>query len=1228
MVQTAKSNETYHTLKSKIITIYEYFTQHGDKKNAVKVKQLAKKLENREFLIAFCGHFSSGKSTMINQIIGENLLPSSPIPTSANLVKVKTGEDYAKVFFKKEKPRLYLAPYDYDLVKNYCKDGDEIEEIEISHSESPLPPNTVIMDTPGIDSADDAHRIATESAIHLADLIFYVMDYNHVQAELNFLFTQELTKAGKEVYLVINQIDKHNEEELSFSDFKKSVLDAYLAWGVQPARIFYTSLKDKNHSYNEYKELQHFIDQKLQISEESLVLSIYQSLKNITKDHLYQVRTLDEEELLPNIEILNELSDEEKKEITEKVLTIGITLENIGGKLEETKRNFDEAIAQILKNAYIMPFQTRDLAKDYLEACQLEFKVGFLFSKQKTEMERSSRLKAFYQDIIEKVKAQLEWHLKEFLLIFIKENGLDFGELLSKAQNFSINVPVELLINAVKPGARLSGEYVLHYTDDVAMEIIKLAKAELDNYKTYFLHSLQEKTGQLKEKYEAEYLTIKQYVNALSELKAFNERMKAKEEELDKLVIEVNNKEDFFQLFNKEDEKFQIVKGKAEQKNNKTKSEDDVDSEPTKEINLANVRNGVEENQVEQTVKRLQNASRNIEDLPGFQRVAAELKEKATRLDQKGFTVALFGAFSAGKSSFANALIGKRVLPVSPNPTTAAINKIKPVTSTHPHGTVLVKFKEKTAMLQDVNRALKAFDYQVNDLTEGLRKIDQIIVRKRAEEVQDKTHFTFLNAFKKGYETYGNLLGTTQNTELEEFGEFVAKEEKSCYVEWIELYYDCELTRKGITLVDTPGADSINARHTGVAFDYIKNSDAILFVTYYNHAFSRADREFLIQLGRVKDSFQMDKMFFLINAIDLAEDDAEKKTVVQYVKNQLLKYGIRNPHLYPLSSLLALQEIENQEEKSVSGMGHFQSDFSYFISNDLTEMTVKNATREIERVQQLVNKLIQSSTEDKTVKDEKRKDMERQKQNIKEFLQTQNVTSIQGRLLQESEELIYYIKQRVFLRFGDFFKESFNPSTLREDGRNLKTAIKAALDEFLESIGYDFAQEMRATTVRLDRLVEKVVADYQSALLRHLQQINGDLSFSSFEIKNEKQIDFTSAFVHLDRQIFTKAISYFKNPKSFFEKNEKRFMAEELERILVQPAEAYLKKESTRLNQYYLSILTEEFGRLLNHVKEETENFYLSLLSTLDGGVPIERLIEIYENISSVEGDANEKCSE
>ena len=78
-----------------------------------------------------------------------------------------------------------------------------------------------------------------------------------------------------------------------------------------------------------------------------------------------------------------------------------------------------------------------------------------------------------------------------------------------------------------------------------------------------------------------------------------------------------------------------------------------------------------------------------------------------------------------------------------------------------------------------------------------------------------------------------------------------------------------------------------------MAFEYIKNSDAILFVTYYNHAFSKADREFLIQLGRVKDTFALDKMFFIVNAIDLAHNEEEMDAVLDYVEEQLVTYGIQ-----------------------------------------------------------------------------------------------------------------------------------------------------------------------------------------------------------------------------------------------------------------------------------------------------------------------------------------------
>src|SRR5690625_2146359 len=149
-----------------------------------------------------------------------------------------------------------------------------------------------------------------------------------------------------------------------------------------------------------------------------------------------------------------------------------------------------------------------------------------------------------------------------------------------------------------------------------------------------------------------------------------------------------------------------------------------------------------------------------------------------------------------------------------------------------------------------------------------------------------------------GHNDIKNYIGEKMSITLDEFTDFVTDETKACYIESIDLYFDCDITRQGITLVDTPGADSVNWRHTNVAFDYIKYADAIFFVTYYNHALSRADKDFLMQLGRVKDAFQLDKMFFIVNAADLAKDDGELKMVTDYVEQQLVQLGIRFPGIF------------------------------------------------------------------------------------------------------------------------------------------------------------------------------------------------------------------------------------------------------------------------------------------------------------------------------------------
>ncbi|MBU8879021.1 dynamin family protein [Bacillus sp. FJAT-29790] len=1220
MVQTALKQDTVD-LMSKITAMHEYFSKNQDLQTADRAKDLALKLKKQEYSIAFCGHFSAGKSSMINKIVGEDLLPSSPIPTSANLVKIKSGEDYAKVIFKEGKPRLYPAPYDYDQVKSYCKDGDQIHAIEISYSETSLPADAVIMDTPGIDSTDDAHRIATESALHLADLVFYVMDYNHVQSELNFLFTKELTSAGKQVYLIINQIDKHREEELSFEQFKNSVRDSFASWGVEPARIFYTSLKEISHRENEFHALQQFL--KDQIAKRQLLLpaSVFHSLKKLASEHLTYLDEKNWKAIEEYEQKLTELSIEERESLSKQVEEIERDLTIIQGSLDKTEIDLNNKVDEILKNAYLMPFQTRELAESYIESRQSNFKVGLFFSRQKTEMERNVRLEQFKKDFSEKVKSQLEWHLKELYLHELKHYEIHDSALLARAQTFQVVFPEALLVNTVKEGALLSGDYVLQYTNEVADLVKRFAKNSLLELKELFLKALKSKNQLKQNRLEKEWKQLKMHAESWQGIIAIKENLRLFKTRIDELLAgqfpQEGYKEKITQLLAVPMEEAEVIYQSIDA------AEDQMEvshlSEVVLEQGLKESPEKAETQSVQSLVEKLHFTADTVQDVPGFKKMAAELLQKADRLGNKQFTVALFGAFSAGKSSFANALIGNKVLPVSPNPTTAAINKIMPIDDEHKHGTVLVKVKAEKTLFDDVNRSLKMFDLSAIDFDDALKNIQKVINAKANFDANEKTHFAFLHAFLKGFESFRHHLGKTISTDLEEFKDYVAIEEKSCFVETIEVYYDCALTQKGITLVDTPGADSINARHTGVAFDYIKNSDAILFVTYYNHAFSKADREFLIQLGRVKDSFELDKMFFIVNAIDLANNEEEMKSVLEYVEEQLIQYGIRRPHLFGLSSLEALAEKLERKEGARSKINLFEESFYSFITNELMEISITSAELAWQRVLEQLRRFIQSSQENKELKAQKRIQLEEEQQAVQLLIGKNDAGILSQRLEQEADELVFYIKQRVFLRFGDFVKEAFNPALLKDDGRNIKKALQTALEDFLQSFGFDFAQELRATTLRMEAFISKQLKQAQEMLIKTTAEVNPELSFSPFEVRGLEGIEFETAFVNEDRAQFKKALAHFKNPKSFFEKNERKFLSEELEQMISAPSDTYLQSEGRRLRNHYHKLLEEEYGRLLSVLIEQAGEYYGGILAILSDDFPIAQLQKMEKDIANFE---------
>ncbi len=88
-------NITDQNLKVLYYTLFD----KGNSVSAEKALDLYIKKENKAFYLSFAGHFSAGKSSMINYLLDKDVLPKSPIPTSANIVKINSGYGVARVYF-------------------------------------------------------------------------------------------------------------------------------------------------------------------------------------------------------------------------------------------------------------------------------------------------------------------------------------------------------------------------------------------------------------------------------------------------------------------------------------------------------------------------------------------------------------------------------------------------------------------------------------------------------------------------------------------------------------------------------------------------------------------------------------------------------------------------------------------------------------------------------------------------------------------------------------------------------------------------------------------------------------------------------------------------------------------------------------------------------------------------------------------------------------------------
>jgi small GTP-binding protein len=133
------------------------------------------------FLLVIAGEFNSGKSSFINALIGERVLPEGVTPTTDRINLLRHGPEVGE-----------------NMLEAYL--------LERTHPASLLT-DLSIVDTPGTNAVIREHEELTRDFVPRSDLVLFVTSADRPFTESERSFLEQIRAWGKKVVMVVNKID-------------------------------------------------------------------------------------------------------------------------------------------------------------------------------------------------------------------------------------------------------------------------------------------------------------------------------------------------------------------------------------------------------------------------------------------------------------------------------------------------------------------------------------------------------------------------------------------------------------------------------------------------------------------------------------------------------------------------------------------------------------------------------------------------------------------------------------------------------------------------------------------------------------------------------------------------------------------------------------------------------------------------------------------------------------
>jgi tRNA U34 5-carboxymethylaminomethyl modifying GTPase MnmE/TrmE len=189
-----------------------------------KLTTLNERLEEGRFHLAILGQFKRGKSTLLNALIGEPILPTSVVPLTAIPTFVEYGpERGVRVHYQDDKPSDEFwnkTPEEMNKILQafVTEEGNPenrlgVLQVDIVHPAEILKNGVVLIDTPGIGSTFTHNTQATLNFLPQCDAALFVVSADPPLTEVEAQFLQDVLPKVSRLFFIFNKMDYLNEKE-------------------------------------------------------------------------------------------------------------------------------------------------------------------------------------------------------------------------------------------------------------------------------------------------------------------------------------------------------------------------------------------------------------------------------------------------------------------------------------------------------------------------------------------------------------------------------------------------------------------------------------------------------------------------------------------------------------------------------------------------------------------------------------------------------------------------------------------------------------------------------------------------------------------------------------------------------------------------------------------------------------------------------------------------------